>query len=668
MRNCWTKVISAALAALMAVLPVGIAVFADEAPDILIRTTADMQVLTAGEATDLKIPIENLTHASLSSMVIAPVIDDLSKFPFEITSIGALSTRATLEPKERKVIYMPVKVLKTAENKVYTMNLSFNYKTSDGLSGTITKPIYFRVSNGLGQPQLEIRKVQVADGYIPAGESRDVSFELYNNSTMNLTDFKVSFKDLSTGGLYPASYEKTATLTALAPQKGFPFTFDLKADGSLETKSYVHTLEITFQDEYGKQYTQEKKVYIPVRKSSDQVLDLALENVKVPAGIKTGADFTVAFSLANRSQSTLQNVTAKLEADAGILAKSAPIQQAKQVGPGASHPFQFKLSAKSDLESKSYPVKVVITYTVGSGTAESTYYEYINLDLAGGAGKTTPKVIVSNYSYGDGPVLANQAFPLKLTFANTNQSKPIYNAKITLVSAENVFTPVDASNAFFINSIGAVGSVSRQVMLMADYAAKPKNYPVEIKIDYEDAEGKTLSQSDTVSIPVMQELIPRISKVEIPPVANLNMPTQMSLTVFNIGKAEIRNMFVTISGDNLISEQGETYLGNLGEGSDTYFDGSFTPTALGEQKGVVRITYQDGAGKEFELNHEFTVTVEEMPPMEPGMDGMPPMENPADKWLKWIKIGAGVLLAVVAGVAGFRFYKGRKSRKQADKL
>ncbi len=38
------------------------------------------------------------------------------------------------------------------------------------------------------------------------------------------------------------------------------------------------------------------------------------------------------------------------------------------------------------------------------------------------------------------------------------------------------------------------------------------------------------------------------------------------------------------------------------------------------------------------------------------------------KYIKWIKIGAGVLLAVIAIVGGRRFYKARKARKQAEKL
>jgi hypothetical protein len=485
---------------------------------------------------------------------------------------------------------------------------------------------------------------------------------------MNLKGFKVAFKDLASGALLPASYEKTERFSNLPAKKGQPVTFDLKADGNLETKSYVHTLEISFQDEYDQSYTLEKKVYIPVRKAGDQVLDLALENVKIPVGVRSGNDFTVAFDLVNRSQSVLTNVTAKLEADAGFLAKSAPIQQGKQVAPGASYPFQFKLAAKSDLEGKSYPVKALITYTVGTGTEEQTYYEYLNVDLSGGSGKTTPKLIVSHYSYGQTAVMANQAFPLQLTFRNTNPDKPIHNIKVTLASGENTFTPVDASNSFFISTIKVGSSSTQTVELMADYSAKPKNYPVEIKMDYEDDEGKAYSQSDTISIPVMQEIIPRLSRIEIPPFTNLGMPTQLSLTIFNLGKAEIRNMFVSVTGENIVSDQGETYLGNLGEGSDTYFDGSITVNAVGEQKGTVLITYQDGAGKEFQLTHDFTIMVEEMPPMEPGMDGMPPMESPADQWIRWIKVGAGVLLGIGASIWGFRFYRNRKARKQAEKL
>ncbi len=667
MRSCWIKAVSCLMAALIVLAPMSTLSFAGsaETPDILVGYQMGTPTMVAGTTVNLSIPITNRTSVEIESIIAS--MDDPSKYPFEIQSMSSAASAIYLGPTDSKLMVLPLKILKTAEPKTYGITLNFDYKTSDGSKGTITKTIYIKITNNLNLPKLEIRNTDIEGGYIGAGEKATVFFDVLNSGDVPLKDIKVAFKDLGTG-LLPANGDRTATISQLAEKRTQRITFELKAEDKAETKSYVQTLELSYKDEYDKSYTLEKKVYIPVRKSTDQVLDLSLANIKVPGGAKAGSDFTVSFDLANHSQFVLQNVTAKLEADPGMLSKSAPVQQAKKIEAGKSYPFSFKLFSKSDLEAKSYPVKAVISYEIGTGNEQKTYYEYLNVDITGGSGKTTPRVMVSNYSYGSGPVLANQEFPLKLSFSNTNQSKPIYNAKITLVSAENIFTPVNASNSFFISTIGAGGTLTRDISLMADYAAKPKNYPVEVKIEYEDADGKAFTQSDTISIPVMQELVPRLSKIEIPTISNINTPTQMSLTVFNIGKAEIRNIFVTITGDNITSDQGEVYLGNIGEGSDTYFDGNFTPTALGEQKGTVHIKYQDGSGKEFEITHEFTTTVEEMPPMEPGMDGMPPEENPGDKWVKWIKIGAGLLLGVGVIFFGIRFYKRRKSLKQADKL
>ncbi len=94
-------------------------------------------------------------------------------------------------------------------------------------------------------------------------------------------------------------------------------------------------------------------------------------------------------------------------------------------------------------------------------------------------------------------------------------------------------------------------------------------------MEYEDKEGKQYTTSDTVSVPVWQELKPRISKIQKPDFVEANMPTNISFDIYNIGKAQLRNIFVEVVGDNVIDQQGETYLGNLSEGSDTYFDGPF---------------------------------------------------------------------------------------------
>lgn len=105
MRNCWTKVISAALAALMAVLPVGAAVFADETPDILVGYKMSVPTLSAGSSTNVNIPIENRTHVEILSMVVS--LDDPSKYPFEIQSMSSSSGAFHLGAKETRLYSLP---------------------------------------------------------------------------------------------------------------------------------------------------------------------------------------------------------------------------------------------------------------------------------------------------------------------------------------------------------------------------------------------------------------------------------------------------------------------------------------------------------------------------------------------------------------------------------
>lgn len=666
MRNCWTKAGSFFLI-LILLLSMTVAVHADETPDIYINSYAGIQTLQAGTETDLKIPIENTSTIALDSVVVSPVIDDINKFPFEVKSLSTASMKIHMNPKESRTLYLPVKVLKTAEPKTYSMGLTFDYKTDEGMKGTITKTIYFRVANSNALPKIDIRKTDVSNGYIAAGGQGRVAFEVVNNGDVDMKDVKVSFKDLTGADLLPLGGDQTESVPVLQSKHSFMAKFDLKADDKVETKSYLHTLEITYKDEYDKSYTIEKKVYIPTRKGSDQAVDMALENVQVPGGIRAGKDFTISFNVSNRSQIQLSNLAVKLETDAGLLAKSAPVQQVRSLGAGKSQGVQFRLYSKGDLESKTYPVKAIVTYEVGNSTDQKTYYEYLTVDIDNASGKTTPKLIVSNFSYGDVPVLAGKAFPLKISFANTNQAKPIYNIKITLVPAENIFTPVGTSNSFYISQIGAGQEVNRGVSLRPDYSAKPKNYPVEVKMDYEDETGKAFSMSDTISIAVKQDLVPRISKLEVAPTATLNTPNPVTLSIFNIGKAEIRNIFVSIQGDNLKDDQGEMYLGNLGEGSDTAFDGTFTPGAVGEQKGVIVIKYQDESGEIFEMKQDFKVTVQDAPPVDPNamQEGAPPQPE-GGGWIKYLKIGGGIAVLAAAAVFGFRFWKRRKDRKQVD--
>ncbi len=148
------------------------------------------------------------------------------------------------------------------------------------------------------------------------------------------------------------------------------------------------------------------------------------------------------------------------------------------------------------------------------------------------------------------------------------------------------------------------------------------------------------------------------------------MPTNISFDIYNIGKAQLRNIFVEVVGDNVIDQQGETYLGNLSEGSDTYFDGAVLFTAEGEQKATVVIKYQDDAGNEFRETKDIIANVE--PAMNYDEEFPPGFEEGFNEYetgmgmMSWVKWGVGfvVLIALIVGLVVFM--KKRKARKQVE--
>ena len=128
-------------------------------------------------------------------------------------------------------------------------------------------------------------------------------------------------------------------------------------------------------------------------------------------------------------------------------------------------------------------------------------------------------------------------------------------------------------------------------------------------------------------------------------------------------------MMVKLEGD-FQTESGSYYIGNFENGSSEFFEGMVIPSEPGPLEGAVVFTYEDSTGEEQEIRKEFTLNVMDMPPMDDFPDEFPPMdEGPGgikgvlkSKWL-WAS-----LALLGAGFGGFKFYKKRKQKKEAEEL
>lgn len=645
---------------------------ADEyTPQFNVGRNQSIPDLVAGETNHVSIKFANDSRANVQRLEISPQFDSETDYPFIINEMTTVKTKHGIDSKESFLIGFDFNVKKTAASGKYPYKLNLAYNTFDGSSGSQSLVVYLNIVNTLDQPSIEVTNVQVEGDVLASGMTQDVTFTLKNTSDVALHNIAFGFKELSANTIEIADQKDDIDLTSLEPYATETISFRMTAGNSV-TGPYQSLIgNFSFLDEYDKSYEMEQAIRIPVEDAANYDAAMAFENIQLPeTGVDSGAEFPIQFTLKNNDPADLRNVTVKIESDSGFFAKSTPAVHFQTLPSGGSENILFTMDSKSDIEAKTHALKLLVEYEIAGNQRE--YYEYVSVPIQHSGGNLSPKLILTDYHIQTEQVFAGEGFPIAFEFTNTSESKAIYNVKVTLSAADHIFTPVESSNSFFIDQLAVKQSLQKEIQLKANYNAEPQNHEIEVKMDYEDQEGKAYSTSDTVSVPVWQVLMPRVSKIDMPEFVEANMPMSFSFDIYNIGKAEIRNLFVEVVGDEVIDQQGEIYLGNLPEGSDTYYDGTLLFESEGEKTATVVIKYQDDAGNEFRETKDIQMTVEAPVPFdeEMMMNGEMafdeyPMEQPffSRAWVKWT-IGFILLGAVLTGFV--IFLKKRKARKQVE--
>jgi len=306
-------------------------------------------------------------------------------------------------------------------------------------------------------------------------------------------------------------------------------------------------------------------------------------------------------------------------------------------------------------------VKINIEYKMGDGDSKTTQSmnQYVGVFVKEDESESAvPKIIVDNYNFGGEYVKAGNQFPLTVSFFNTNASHAVKNVKVTL-KTDGIFSPVGGSNSFFIEKIGSKGKASKQVKLKAKPDAKYQTYDIVADLEYEDNKGNKYTASETIGIPVIQEMKMVIADVEKPAEVYTDTPIGISVDFYNMGRGLVRNLMVRTEGDFDIKD-GSTYVGNVDAGADNYYDATITPHKEAKIEGKIIFEYDDTVGNHYTTEKVFNIEVqkqEELPPMDPMEEEMPEESGKG----KWVKIGAGILVLVGIGIF---IYKKRKRKKE----
>ena len=630
----------------------------------------------SGESLKIPITIKNTSVDEVSNISVTAKISNPN---FVYLSGSAFKNINYIEAGDSQKFNFNVEIDDLAPKGSYQIEIEINYEDYLGAAST-SDTIFVRVDSN--PPQLNISRVDVLpNNTVTPGQVFNVGIEFQNIGEVLAKDIKVSLEGLSESGFSLANGSKTQTIQSIPGGFKNYAVYQLKASKSMLTGSYRLELKL----KYNESMEETLEFSVNVEKNKDNVSYLKMENLTYPTGsIGQNKEVLVSFDLRNQGQIDAKNIIIKADSMdmSGLVPKSVSLIKIDSILPGATESVTFKFITTQNGETKNYPIQINVDYEDELVAVGEKYNinQYIGIFAVAPGEKTgnlsTPKLIIDKYNFDPSLVKAGENFTMNLSFFNTNSSKTVKNIKIFLTSDErtdansnsaggSVFTPVDSSNTFYIDSIPPKGRVEKSITMFTVPDAAAKTYTLTANFEYEDSAANPFEATELIGVPVIQTSKLETGEIGYSPEAYIGQSTPISLEFFNTGKVTLYNMMVKIEGD-FQTENGQLYIGNFTSGSSEYFEGYVIPNAPGELKGDLVFSYEDSTGQEQEIRKDFTLNVMDMP-MEPEFPGgMPPMEEvPSQGGIKGIfkSMLFWVILAIIAVITGIVILKKKKKKK-----
>lgn len=574
------------------------------------------------------------------------------------------------------------------ESTTVPVNIVLRYYINNNLIEQ-SETVYVRVEvTNVKDPAIEIRKVDsLWPTGVEAGKSFQVGFQVINTGDAVAKNIKIKLDGLKDDGITLASGLTTADITRLEPRQSTYITFNLKTNKKITPGSFMLSLKYSFVGELSetsKPPTEgDYDFTIDVLKSSEEASNLEFQDVTFPAGtILRNQSVSIGFNLVNKGKTPVKDikVTATSTSTDGLASKSISTVNTKVINPNAMNYYKFDFIVTPSAQTMNYPVELKAVYTDDDGvertvTQNTGVFVKAPKEGTGTENSSTPKLIIEEYFFSPEIIEAGKPFTMHLTIFNTNANKTVKNIKLFLTSdaqetagekqgaqapsSASVFTPIDSSNTFYIDSIAPGKRVDKEITLTTVPDTAAKTYTIVANFEYEDAKAEKFTATEQIGVPVVQQAKLGLGEILAQGPYTVGMESPLSLEFYNTGKATLYNVMVKITGDGFTTDTPTYYKGNFTPGSSDQFSCNITPTEAGQKKATITFTYEDSTGNTQEKKEEFDFTVEDMPEMSEDEMAPPAPQGPSKGAIFGI-LGA-VAAAVVAAVV---IIKKRKNKNK----
>lgn len=471
----------------------------DENPRIIIGKDAKMPVFNAGEKIKLKIPVENTSRTDATDISVSLSAADAGGFPFLVDEMSITQYASRLTAKSRNIYIFDLTVPRTVKPKIYTIDVTVNYNTYYGYSGSISDTINVKIENSSKQPNISVMGVEMAQDRLPSGDSSSVKINIKNDSDMVLKNIELKLDGFDANTINLDKWPAIQHIGQLSPGRTAGAEYRLYTDAKLEKGIYPLNLAIKYQDEYGQEYTQENTVYLPVSGKAggddEYTPRLIVDDYSYPGEyVQPGLAFPLNISFYNTSAAEeIGNIKVSINSDGDVF---SPVGSSNsffidKMAAGARLEKNLTLKPKTDADNGNYNISVDLQYQDSKGT------QYNEKELISIPVNQNIRLVVTDVQT---PTEAFVGTPtaVSIDFYNTGRSV----IRNIIVTTEGDFEIQDGSSY--------LGNLEAGKENYFDVTIIPRNEGI--------AEGKIILQyEDNIGQPFMVEKTFQINAVTQPP-------------------------------------------------------------------------------------------------------------------------------------------------------
>lgn len=594
------------------------------------------------------------------------------------------------------VVNIPLTVSSTATSGKKAIVATMTYKDSDGNKVTDESTFYLKViKSTVNTPGVVVDNASYPDK-LKAGTEFNLVLSLKNKGAAKAKTVKVMITEgFSTEGFIPNYTSEQISAGSISANGKTSVKVPMIVSKTATVGVKTLALKIIYTDSSGNEYTETSNIYLEVSAADGVSVEgkpnLVISSVtQSPSSPNAGGNVSVTFTIENKSNVDIKEM--KISATNLTNANFSPLESEpyiyiESLKAGKKKQLTMRFSVSETVTEGLNEVDISLAYKDTKGQEYTDTAKIYVIDVVNELGSTKqskPKLIISDFSTGEEDLRAGSVFTFKFDINNTHSSLSANNIKVTISSAENVFSIINGSNSFYIESIKPGETLEKEVQLKIKSDSVTKAYPIDIKFEYdyeglekvttENGVSDSVEVTETLNLPVVENARPVVNNIVVGDydVPTVNMPTVLSFEFYNMGRSTLNNVMARIEGDFAASSN-MVYIGNVEAGSSDMQQFDVTPTIEGQSSGTLIISYEDSNGDTIDVEFPFEAFVQGEVPIDDSFPGdmtdtiVPEAKQPIVKTWIFVLIQAAILgLGIpLSRKAVLGLYK-RKLRKKEE--